>query len=50
VNWLRWVGLIASRCDGGGGGDVVHESRPARMEGIFSVPVAVMGGRGEARE
>jgi hypothetical protein len=49
VNWLRWVGLIVSRCDGGRG-DVGHESRPTRIEGIFSVPVAVTGGRGEARE
>lgn len=34
------MGLIVS-------GDVGHESRPAR---IHSVPVAVTGGRGEARE
>ena len=43
------MGLIVSRCDGGGG-DVGHESGRARIEGIFSVPVAVTGGTGEARE
>jgi hypothetical protein len=34
----------------GGRGDVGHESRPARIEGILSVPVAVTGGPGETRE
>lgn len=33
-----------------GEGDVGHEPRPARIEGVLTVPVAVTGGRGEARE
>ncbi len=48
MNWRGSLALLYR--DMMGEGDVGHESRPARLEAIRTVPVAVKGGRGEARE
>ena len=49
AGFARWARLYRDMM---GEGSVGHETRPARLEGvcIHSVPVAVTGGRGEARE